>query len=194
MMRVAIRRSSAVGLVVALTGTGAVSAHDAPAVTVGPRVRVTAPAVSGKRLVGTLLAMDEATLTIGLQDGKGVREVPRRAVTRIEVSRRPSRKGKGAGIGALVGLGVGVAIGLASGDDCSRSKGGWEGFLDGQIICFDRTSMAAGMSLLTIPAGALVGMGVAGGERWARTTPDRLSLSVKPTRTGGLAAGLSLRF
>jgi hypothetical protein len=199
MERIAIRRSLAVGLVVSMIGAGTVYADDAPRVTVSPRVRVTAPGVSGKRLVGTLLAMDEATLTIGLGDGKGVREVPRSAITRIEMSRRPSRRGKGAGIGALVGIGAAVAIGMAAGDDCGslpEPAPGWEGFTDAlnRNLCMDKMETALAASILIVPAAALIGMGAAGGEKWSRTTPDRLRLAVKPTRTGGLGAALSLRF
>jgi hypothetical protein len=192
MARGTIRRSLVVGLVVGMVGTA--GADDAPPVTASPRVRVTAPAFSGKRLVGTLLAMDETTLTIASQKGKGVVEVPRSAVTRIEVSRRASRKGKGASIGALVGLGAAVAIGLAS-DGCPPRAPN-DHSLAGALsrICFGRTVTSVGAGILTVPLGALIGLGVAGGEKWAPTTPDRLSLSVKPTRTGGLGAALSVRF
>ena len=198
MARGAIRRSLVVGLVTSMVGTGAASAGDAPPVTASPRVRVTAPTISGKRLVGTLLAMDEKTLTIAPGKGKGVLEVPRAAVTRIEVSRRPSRRGKGASIGFLAGLGAAVAIGIAAGDDCGSLPGPKEAddFVArlNRNLCMDTTETALLASILTIPASTLIGMAAAGGERWGRTTPERLSLAVKPTRTGGLGAALSVRF
>jgi hypothetical protein len=172
-----------VGLIISVaSGTGA-SADELSAPSVSPRVRITAPTVSGKRLVGTLLSMDEEILTLGDQKGKGVIEVPRSAITRMEVSRRASRRGKGAGIGALVGLGAAVAIGVAAGEDCSRNE--W--------LCFDRPSMVLMSSILTIPAGILIGLTAAPGEKWAATTPDRLSVGVRPVR-GGMGAALSLRF
>lgn len=75
-----------------------------------PRVRVYAPAVQGKPEKG---------------DGKvEVITVPRTALTRLEVSRSRSRKGKGALIGALVGVGASVAMGLAAGEDCSNPPRG----------------------------------------------------------------------
>lgn len=194
MARIAIRRSVVVGFIVSTIFAGTVCADDPPPVTAAPRVRVTALAVSGKRLVGTLLAMDETTLTIASQKGKGVVEVPRSAVTRLEVSRRPSRKDKGAGIGALVGLGAAVAIGLATGEDCgSLPPGG--GLVErlNRNLCFSKGETAAILSLLTVPAGALIGLGAAPGERWVRTTPDRLGVRVGPVR-GGVGAALSLRF
>ena len=198
MVRHAIR-PVVVGLMIgAAAAGGGASADELPAPASSPRVRVTAPTVSGKRLVGTLLAMNDTTLTIGSEKGKGVIEVPRSAVTRIELSRRPSRKGKGAGIGFLAGLGAAVAIGIAAGDDCGSLPGPREAddFVArlNRNLCMGKAETALAVSILAVPVGTLIGMGAAGGERWARTTPDRLSLAVKPTRTGGLGAALSLRF
>jgi hypothetical protein len=194
MAHAALRRSLVVGLITGMIGAAAASAGEPSPAVAGPRVRVTAPTVSGKRLVGTLLAMDETTLTLRPQKGKDILEVPRTAITRIELSRRPSRRGKGAGIGALVGLGAAVAIGLAAGDDCDAPATG--GGLAGALarICYGRAETAVAAAILTIPAGALIGLGVAPGESWVRTTPDRFSVAVKPVRTGGVAAALSIRF
>src|SRR4030095_14258814 len=90
----------------------------------GPRVRLTAPSVSGERLVGTVVASDEATLTLQRHDGEDTLQVPLQAITTIEVGRHRSRRGKGAAIGALAGLGSAVAIGLASGEECTGSVHG----------------------------------------------------------------------
>jgi hypothetical protein len=195
MERVAMRQAVVVGLIVSTVGAGTSSADGPSPVTASPRVRVTAPAISGKRLVGTLLAMDETTMTIGSEKGKRVLEVPRAAVTRIEVSRRSSRKGKGAGIGALVGLGAAVAIGFAAGEDCPPRDPN-DHSLAGALsrICFGRNEMAVGAGVLTIPLGALIGLAAAPGERWARTTPDRLKVAVTPVRGSGVGAALSVRF
>jgi hypothetical protein len=127
-----------------------------------------------------------------------VREVPRSAITRIEVSRRPSRRGKGVGIGVLAGLGAAVAIGIATGDDCGSLPGPAEAddFVArlNRNLCMDNSATGLVAAILTVPVGAVIGMGAAGGEKWARTSPDRLRLAVKPTRTGGLGAAVSLRF
>lgn len=191
-------RPVVVGLIIGVAAVGGASADEVPAPGSSPRVRVTAPTVSGKRLVGTLLRMDEETLTLGAQKGQGVIEVPRSAITRMEVSRRSSRKGKGAGIGALVGLGAAVAIGFATGDDCDslpEPGPGWSGLVErlNRNLCMGKGETAAIVSILTVPAGALIGLGAAPGERWAATTPDRLSVAVRPVR-GGVGAALSLRF
>ena len=190
----AMRRSVALGVVLSLAGIAVAPAQELSGV-VTPRVRVTAPSVSGKRLIGDLVAMDATTLSIKPEKGKAVIELPRAAITRVELSRRRSRKGTGAAIGALVGLAAGVALGLATGDDCGSLPSGDDlvSRLD-RNLCFDRTVTAMGYSLLTVPAGALIGLGAAGGEKWVRTTPDRFSISVKPVRMSGLGAAVSVRF
>jgi hypothetical protein len=194
MVRNAIRLSTVVGLIVAFVGTGIASADDAPAVTASPRVRVTAPGASSKRLVGTLLAMNETMLTIGGGKGKGVIEVPRSAVTRIEVSRRASRKGRGAAIGALVGIAAAVAIG-ASADGCPAVDPNDHG-LGAALsrICFGKTMTGVGAGILTVPLGVLFGLGIAPGEKWAPTTSDRLKVAVTPVQGMGVGASLSVRF
>jgi hypothetical protein len=185
MVRSSMGRSVVVALIIGMgtiAGRGA-SAEESSPTSASPRVRVTAPTVSGTRLVGTLLRMDEATLTLRRKGGKEVIEVPRRAITRMEVSRRPSKRGKGAGIGALIGLGAAVAIGVAEGEDCSGGK--W--------LCFDTPTMVLASSILTIPAGTVLGLVFAPGESWVAATPERLRLAVTPAR-GGVGVALSLRF
>src|SRR5688572_6447875 len=98
MTRLAMRRSLAVGLVAGLVGAGAARADEPSPAAPGPRVRLATTTVSGHRLIGTLVAQDEATLTVQPQGAKGAITVPRRAITKIEVSRHRSRRGKGAGI------------------------------------------------------------------------------------------------
>lgn len=186
MTRLAMRRSLAVGLVAGLVGAGAAQGDEPTGAGSGPRVRLTAPAVSGKRLIGTLVRQDDATLTLQRQGAKETMAVPRAAITRIEVSRHRSRRGKGAGIGALVGLGAAVVIGVAAGEDCYDGRA--------RLICFDKGTMTAASALLTIPVGTLLGMAVAPGERWQTTTPERLRVALAPVRGGGVRASLSLRF
>jgi hypothetical protein len=177
-------RGLVVGLIVSTGATDVASAEGPPQVAASPRVRVTAPAVSGKRIVGTLVRMDDTMLAIRRDKGKSVLEVPRAAVTRIEASRRPGRRGLGAGIGALVGLGAALAIGLGAGQSCTGSE----------IICFDKTTTTVAGALLTVPAGALIGLAVAPGEKWVAVRPDRLGLAATAAQGGGFRAGVALRF
>jgi hypothetical protein len=189
-------RSLIVGLM-ALAGASAAPAEEQQPAASGPRVRLTAPTVSGKRLVGTLTAMDLASLTLRREDGSRV-EVPRAALTRIELSRGPSRKGRGARIGALIGIGAAVVLGVAAGDDCNFPPARPEDLdlaerLD-RNLCFGKGQIALAASVLTVPLGTLLGFAAASGERWQVTSPDRFRMAVAPARGGGVGASLSFRF
>ena len=185
MAHVAMSRSLVVGLVVLVAGAHSAQAGDPSGAGSGPRVRLTAPTLSGKRLIGTLVRQDDATLTLQ-REGAEALTVPRAAITRIEVSRHRGRRGLGAGIGALVGIGAAVAIGRHSGEDCDDGRF--------RFLCFDRTTTAALYAILTVPAGTVVGAVVAPGEKWETTTTDRLRLTMAPVRGGGARASLSVRF
>ena len=198
MARLARRRSLVVGFMLGLVGVVPAVGDEASSPAPDTRVRVTAPGVLGKQVVGTLVHMDDMTLAVRPK-GKDVLEVPRSAITRFEVSRGKSLRGKGAKIGAIVGLGAAVAIGLIAGEDCGSLPEPAPGILGlserlHRNLCIDKAPMALFSSLLTVPAGALVGLGVAPGERWVRTTPDRVRLTVTPVRGTGIGAALSVRF
>lgn len=198
MARLARRRSLVVGFMLGLVGVVPAVGDEASSPAPDTRVRVTAPGVLGKQVVGTLVHMDDMTLAVRPK-GKDVLEVPRSAITRFEVSRGKSLRGKGAKIGAIVGLGAAVAIGLIAGEDCGSLPEPAPGILGlserlHRNLCIDKAPMALFSSLLTVPAGALVGLGFAPGERWVRTTPDRVRLTVTPVRGTGIGAALSVRF
>jgi hypothetical protein len=187
-----IRCFLVVGLIAVVVGVRGAQADELGPVAPGSRVRLTAPSVSGKRLVGTVLGLDDATLTLQRQGGKETLQVPRGAITTIEVSRHRSWKGKGAGIGALVGLGAAVAVGLGAGrDDCIQGDDLFARLA--RSLCHGKGEMAAVFGILTVPAGALLGLAVAPGEKWHPSSLDRLSVSITPTR-GGAGLTVSLRF
>jgi hypothetical protein len=199
MTRFAMRLSMVLALVAGTPGVTAALAGEGSAAASGARIRVTAPGISGKRLVGTLARMDATTLTLSQENGKGALEVPRNAITRIELSRHASRKGRGAKIGTLLGFGAAVAIGLASGEDCGSLPEPQPGLLGledrlRRSFCIDKVTMAALSSVLTVPGGALLGWAAAPGESWVATTPDRLRLAVAPVAGGGVGASVSIRF
>ena len=199
MARIGKCRCLVVGLMIGMVGVTVAPAEEPATPAVGIRVRVTAPAVSGERLVGTLVRMDETTLTLRAGKGKGTLEVPRAAIIRLEVSRSRSRKGEGAGIGMLVGIGAAVAVGLGAGGGCESVAvpDPWLFGLSERLdrnLCVGKGEAALLTSLVTIPVGALIGYAAAPGERWVATTPDRLRLAVAPVRGGGVGATLSVRF
>jgi hypothetical protein len=177
------------GLIAMVVGVGVAQADEPVPVAPGLRVRLTAPSVSGKRLVGTVVALDDATLTLQRQGGQETLQVPRGAMTTTEVSWRRSRKGKGAAIGGLVGLGAAVAIGLAAGEDCSPFQDVGDPLGDAvahflRSFCYSKGEMAAVAAILTLPAGALLGLAVAPGEKWQPSSLDRLSVRITPARGG----------
>ena len=155
-------------------------------------MRVTAPAFVDRRLVGRLVAANDGSLTVAL-DNKTV-VVPRQALTRLEVSRRPGRKARGAGIGFLVGAASGALLGYSEGRRgyalpvCS--------FLppcDSFGHEYDyRANDAISYGLLLGALGAGFGAAVAPGERWEAVGTDRVRVHVSPARRGaGLMVALS---
>lgn len=155
----------------------------------GPRVRITAPSIAKKPLIGTLTAIDDEKVTVQRSnEGKAV-EIRRDALTRFEVSRTRSRKGAGAGIGAAMGAGIGAALGFASGQDC--------GAQNAPIVCVSRGAGAAIVGLAGAVVGSIVGATRAPGEKWEMADPDSLKVSVSLVggrRGGGGGLVLSLRF
>jgi hypothetical protein len=191
MTRFPKRRFLVLGLIAVVLGVGLAQADEPARVAPGPRVRLTAPSVSGQRLVGTVVGLDDATLTLQRQGGKERLQVPRGAITTTEVSWRRSRKGKGAAIGALVGLGAAVVVGFALGDNCGNTVPELELFIS--FACHTKAEFAAATAILTVPAGALLGLAVAPGEKWQPSSLDRLSVRITPAR-GGARLSVSLRF
>ena len=141
------------------------------------RVRLVAPSVSEKPLKGRLMQTDDSTLTV-LQDSGDSLTLPRDSVIRLERSVGPSWRKLGAKIGALVGFGTAVGLGVGYCND---------GFCDEPI--------AAGLflSLITVPAGALLGLAVSPGERWAEQDPKQVRIAVTAVPRG-IGIGLSLGF
>jgi hypothetical protein len=158
----------------------------------GPRVRVTAPSFSGKRLVGNLVGLDATTLTLQRPGAKGSLQVPRATITIVEASRHRSRKAVGAGIGLLVGLGATAAVYMGAGDRCAGAP---KDDLLPQLLCAVGTRGSAILSgILIVPAATLLGLVAAPGEKWEVSTTDRLRIAVAPTRGGGVRAALAIRF
>jgi hypothetical protein len=157
-----------------------------------PRVRVTT--TDQKSLVGNLAALtpDEIVLVQkGDEKDKEVR-LKRAAISRLEVSRRRSNRGKAIGIGFLSGAVAGTGVGLATRDDCSDIPPFCT--FDGcaKPMCFNDATIA-GSVVLGVVAGSLVGLAVSHGEKWQGTTPENLRLVLVPRR-GGIALKLAFEF
>jgi hypothetical protein len=161
---------------------GALNAQDAPALAPGTRVRVTAP--DGWREVGSLEAIDSATIFVRLEVAKRV-AFPREPGTRLEASGPGScsgpKRGRCIGLGFLAGAAVGAVTGLIIGD---------------QQRCTERGDCAAYLVAAALPGallGIVVGAVVGGGENW-KSTPIPARLSLGPDGSGRFAFGLSVAF
>lgn len=117
------------------------------------RVRVGAPTVASKPIVGTITAVEPSVLII--QTTKERTVISRAAITTIDLSTQRSTRWRGAGRGALAGVAAAVVLGLTIND-------GHGGFIDIPTWLFVTVYAAA-----TVPAGAGIGAAIADGERWS---------------------------
>jgi hypothetical protein len=155
-------------------------ADELPPLAVGTRLRVT----TDHRLVGRLVAQDERSLTLQIQENKAPVVVPRTAISRVEESLRPGRKGRGALIGAALGAGAAAVLGVAAGDDCSGDE----------LLCYSHGEVALVSAALLVPLGTLIGALASPGERWRPVSSGhRVGVSLAPVR-GGIRASISVAF
>jgi hypothetical protein len=144
-------------------------------------------AKGGARLEGTLQHLGENSLVLERGPNREAVTVPRAAIAHLDIRQRVSSRGKGALIGAAVGLAAGVSIGLASGSDTNCS------FIPS--LCFSAGAKAAIYSVLTVPAGALLGLAFGHRSQWKKDVPvDHLRLSVGPAPGRGIAIAVTRVF
>ena len=99
------RLPSVVIVLLATVSAGAPgTAQDSVLLLPGSRLRVTAPAVAPKPIVGSLLEAGEREIVL-VASASDRTHIPRASITRLERSVRPSRKVRGAltGFGATAG-------------------------------------------------------------------------------------------
>ncbi len=156
----------------------------------GTRVRVMAPMMGGT-IVGSLVASDAEALT--LQTAKGdLRRVPRADLRHLDVSRKPSRRGRGALIGLAAGAVGGYIWAASTNPDGGCEPEPYAFCIFGGPLFTDEQSGAMGAVALG-GIGAIVGALVAPGEKWERVPDSAVRVSLAPVR-GGAAVRVSLRF
>ncbi len=150
----------------------------------GDRVRLAAPSVGPKRVVGQVLATREEGLRLRLEDGREV-EVPLADIRHLEVARgRRSKTVEGAAIGALTGAVVLVAALIADRGVCDEDLGG----------CKAYGTVAVMGAIPGTLLGALIGSQVKT-DRWKRVPQhQRATLCIGPTPGKGVAVSLSIAF
>ena len=161
----------------------------------GPRVRVT---TAKGRLVGRVVTVRGETLVLQRAGRADTLEIRRPEMLALEISERPSRRGRGAAIGALVGLGAAVAIGVVGGEDCVSVPGpaDWGNFTDklNSNLCLSHAETTLLSGILTVPLGALLGVAIAPGEKWRPIGVNQLSVGATASRSGGVGLQVTLRF
>lgn len=159
-------------------------ASDPSLVPLGVRVRVSAPAVQARAIVGVLEGLRRDSLVLRDAAGEGRLAVPLGAVDGLAVSRgRHHHVGRGVFIGALAGAVGGSIAALAA---CHANP------------CDEYTGLAVfGLGA----AGALGGMGLGAvvgalvpGERWEDVPLDRLRVGFTAPPRPSVGLGLSLPF
>lgn len=138
-------------LVMSVTLCLPLSAQDSNRVSPGSRVRVTAPSLTARSMVGWIDAVGPTTLTLVIR-GDSVAVVPLQAIDRLELSvkrwSRGTRVKRSAGIGVLVGIVPGLMLGFAASSNCS-GEWCWRGL---EILGYALLGALAGAGI-----GAIVG-------------------------------------
>jgi hypothetical protein len=157
----------------------------------GLRVRVRAPQLGARRVVGEILEVDDQILLLGLLDRAERVALPRASIRELEVSAgRRSRAREGAEVGGVVvGLG-GALFGLVAGGLAN---------LDCESDCHPKAPIVGGVVGSVIGAGAGAAVGALVGstmetERW-RALPHRgLDVRVVPGRHPAVRVSWSVTF
>ena len=145
----------------------------------GKRVRIKAPSVFDRPLVGSIVTVSADSLVLRSEKQSTPLTIPLASVTNLEVSwARESNAGKGSVIGLLAGAGIGFAIGSTKGpfgDTGSKETG---------------AGLAALFGLGGLMLGGTIGSTIRT-EEWEEVPTDRIRLGLLPHRHGGLALSFS---
>jgi hypothetical protein len=163
----------------------------------GARVRVSAPAVAGQRLEGTVARLDADTIVVRSVGWGTDLAVPLGSVTALDVSRgQKSRALRFGGIGAAIGAVVGTFLMIV--DEGTSAPNvhindeeapiEWVARPVWQKVRYPLLSAAAGFGI-----GAIVGVAFPG-ERWEAVPLEGLRVSVTPQPASGINLSASFTF
>lgn len=172
---------------------GLLSGQETPTLVPGTRVRVSVPKAGCpdlesrrcyQRVVGTLTSVDSLNIMVRSAEDSAEVTLPRVPGTRLDISMGPGpcidRRGECVALGLFGGVAAGLLVGIAAGGGNGAS-----------CDC-----PAGVVFLLTIPAGAVVGLVIGAdlpAEHW-KSTYIPVRLSVGPVGRNRLGLGLSLQF
>lgn len=178
------RLGSTIACWLIVSGSAAVlRAEEPPTPGPGTRVRVSSRGPKAVRLVGTLTAVDQESLTVMPEDAGGPSVFARQDIARLERSVSPSRKARG----AWIGFGVGLALAFGK----VAAQGGCNDGCD---------SSNAIVGALVAVSTAAVGALASPGERWSDVAVERersltereAGLEVRLAPQAGRRVGLSI--
>jgi hypothetical protein len=168
-------------VVLAVTPCSTVLAQDSPPVTVGDRVRVTAPTLDIDKYDGTLQAWSDDGVTVDTL------QVALAQLTRLDVYR--GQKGHaltGALVGAVVLGAIAVPVGVQFCKDTNQGD-----------TCYGAEQYVLPVVAIGVLGGALIGALIGSlvkSDRWEEIPLDQLRVSIVPQQDGRFAFGLSVAF
>ena len=150
------------------------------------KVRLKAPSVTKKRIVGEVVKMTQDTLLI--QEGRTFLEIPMSSISNFEVSfgQHPNT-GKGFKSGLMIGLAILVPVAIYDYSiyDHGNEDNNWKGFI---------TALTAAYIFPPIVIlSTLIGASTKS-EKWVEVSPQHLNLSIAATPEKGIRAALTVNF
>ena len=149
------------------------------------KVRLKAPSLTKKRIVGEVVKMTQDTLLI--REGRTFLEVPMSSISNFEVSfgqRRNAFKG------FMIGFGLGYAV-LVTAAAIADSND--EVILSNEYLGDFGVFVAAMAFPPIVVLSTLIGAKIKS-EKWVEVSPQRLNLSIAPTLDKGFRAALTVNF
>jgi hypothetical protein len=153
-----------------------------PTITPGLRVRILAPEVSSKKLVGTVDRVSDDSVILDVPGRTEPVVVSREKIVRLDVSDGARSRGTDAAIGA----GVGALMGAASGALANGSSGG------GHIV--SSGAVAGFCALIGAGVGALIGVAIPPGEHWREISTSHYRVGFTPRLDHGLDLAVAWNF
>lgn len=176
-----------VGYVPCLAEESATPKGDQFALVLGAWIRIKAPSVSDRQLVGALVAVGADTLVLRSKEQSMLLVIPVASVARLDVSRGMQRRyGRGAVLGLVSGAGLGFFLGLASGDD---EPGAFMSLTGGEKAML----LAIPLGLFGLLVGTLIGATVES-DIWQPVPLDRIRVGILSQRHGGPVLSASFSF
>jgi hypothetical protein len=157
-----MRALTLLGVAVLVLSANAAAQQTGATLTSSSRVRITAPSLFPRPLIGRVIYLGDTSLTV-LEDGAAAaRAIPTDAIRRLDVSTGTRRR---PGLGAAIGAPLGAALAVAAGPIVPSGGGGLAG-------CCGRT----GEVVMDVAIGGAIGAFIGGSigwythtERWERT-------------------------